>query len=428
MHEKAVAALVERVKKVAEQMVYPDPFPHAGQKIIGGTHPISAFALTDEGDDLRRKLVADHLYAKWSDKFSEKHIEGKITAILLEATERRDTTGVEAGVRGLVAEYEAFDTEYTVVLPLVGVCIGKSTITLGRAILRGYDDVVADDLTGRCRTIIEANPNYTPEWKTKYFEDMDRNYLAELRGSVCSEVTVRAEPNRAKEIALEETRLALDLLRYAILFLYTKDRPRAVGVLGDVSDDHRVSVAIRTDNQGVNFGSEMRNHPLELGDQTIARMRAIGVFDLSDLIVKLDRTEFEDVILRAVHWLASAQAQAENENALLNLVTCLETFFKAEAGTPITATIAEGVALLTATGTEARKRRKGRVAHFYKKRSKLTHEGDGKITTAELLELTLICRDLTMLMIQHRGKFAGHEEFRNWLEDQKLGGAVAFPA
>lgn len=427
MHAKAVAALVERVKKVAEQMVYPDPFPHAGQKIIGSTHPISAFTLTDEGDDLRRKLVADHLYAKWSDKFSEKHIEGMITAILLEATERRDTTGVEAGVSGLIAEYEAFDTEYTVVLPLVGVCIGTTPVTLGRATLRGYDDAVADDLTGRCRTIIEANPNYSEEWKAKYFEGMDRNYLAELRGSVCSEVTVRAEPDRAKEIALEETRLALDLLRYAILFLYTKDRPRAVGVLGDVSDDHRVSVAIRTDNQGVNFGSEMRNHPLELDDRTIARMRTIGVFDLSDLIVKPARTEFEDVILRAVHWLASAQAQAENENALLNLVTCLETFFKAEAGTPITATIAEGVALLTATGTEARKRRKGRVAHFYGKRSKPTHEGDGKITTAELLELTLICRDLTMLMIRHRDKFFGHREFRNWLEDQKLGGDVVFP-
>jgi hypothetical protein len=116
-------------------------------------------------------------------------------------------------------------------------------------------------------------------------------------------------------------------------------------VLGDVSDDHRISVAIQTDDQGVNFGSEMRNHSLELSDGSIARMRAIGVFDLSDLIVKTTRTEFEDVILRAVHWLASAQMQPENENALLNLVTCLETFFKAEAGTPITATIAEGVAL-----------------------------------------------------------------------------------
>jgi hypothetical protein len=194
-----------------------------------------------------------------------------------------------------------------------------------------------------------------------------------------------------------------------------------------VSDDHRVSVAIRTDNQGVNHGAEMQNHPLVLDDQAIDRMRAIGVFDLSDLIVKPARTEFEDVILRAVHWLASAQAQAENENALLNLVTCLETFFKAEAGMPIMATIAEGVALLTATGTEDRKLRKGRVAYFYGKRSKLTHEGDGKITTADLEDLTQICRDLTLLLIKYRDKFAGHKQFRNWLEDQKLGGEVKFP-
>src|SRR4051812_30462750 len=118
MHEKAVAALVERVKAVAEEMVYPCPLPCAGQKIIGGTHPISSFTLTDAGDELREKLVADHLYAKWSDKFSEKYIEGKLTTMLLEAAERRDTSGVEAGVRALVGEYEAFDTEYMVILPL----------------------------------------------------------------------------------------------------------------------------------------------------------------------------------------------------------------------------------------------------------------------------------------------------------------------
>ena len=314
-----------------------------------------------------------------------------------------------------------------VVVPLVGVQVVGAPLSLGRVTLRQYDEGVGGGLTERCRAMIQANPNYPPEWKAKYFEGMERGYLSEVRGRCCSEFVAVAEPTRATELALEETRLALDLLRYAILFMYTKDRPRAVGVRGDVSDDGRVSVAVRTDNGGFHCGSELTNHLLELDERTVARMRAVGVFTLSDLIVKPARTEFEDVILRAVHWLASAQTQPENENALLNLVTCLETFFKAEAGTPITATIAEGVAVLTADGLEERKRRKGRVAHFYSKRSKLTHEGSGKVTTAELLELTLICRDLTTLMIRHRDQFTTHKQFRDWLEDQKLGGTVRFP-
>jgi hypothetical protein len=427
MHEKAIESLVRRAKAVAEEMVHPEPLPYAGQKIIEGQHAAESFTVTDQGEGLLVELISDQLYSKWSDKFSAKYIEGKVASMLLEAAQQRGTAPVEVGIRSLVAEYEAFDTEYQVILPLVGVLIGKTPIHLGRATLRGYDDAVSGELTERCRRIIQANPMYPPEWKDKSFQELDKRFLTEIRGSVCSEVVATAEPIRAREIALEETHLALDLLRYAILFLFDKERPRAVGVLGEVSEDNRVAVAIRTDNRGTSYNIERTNFPLELDDSAIERMRAIGVFALSDLIVKTKKTDFEDVILRAVHWLASAQTQNENENALLNLVTCLETFFKAEAGTPISATIAEGVAMLTASGLEERKRRKVRVSYFYGKRSKLTHEGDGKITNAELGELTLICRDLTLLMIRNRDKFEGHKEFRNWLEDQKLSSTIGFP-
>ena len=99
-----------------------------------------------------------------------------------------------------------------------------------------------------------------------------------------------------------------------------------------------------------------------------------------------------------------------------------------KAQTPITASISEGVAFLTKEGVTERKRRKDRVKHFYEKRSKLTHEGDGAIASDELVELTLIARDLTLLMIQHRDKFATQKAFREWLEDQKLSGSVNWPA
>jgi hypothetical protein len=272
-----------------------------------------------------------------------------------------------------------------------------------------------------------ANPNYPPELKTRHFEAMESNYISKLRDRVCSEMEIIAEPTRAREIALEETRLALDLLRYAILFLYKRDRPRAIGVLGDVTEDSRVTIAIQTDKQDVNFGDAKSNHTLALTDETVSCMTDIGVFELSDLICKQDKTDFEKVIMRAVHWLASAQTQNENGNALLNLVTSLETFFKAEAGTPITATISEGVAFLTSSGVDDRRERKRRVASFYEKRSKLTHEGDALITDSDIHELTLIARDLTITMIRNQDKFRDHKQFKNWLEDQKLSAIVCFP-
>ena len=49
------------------------------------------------------------------------------------------------------------------------------------------------------------------------------------------------------------------------------------------------------------------------------------------------------------------------------------------------------------------------------------------MTSADLDELTLICRDLTLLMIRNRAKFKKHQDFKQWLDEQKLGAVVRFP-
>lgn len=164
--------------------------------------------------------------------------------------------------------------------------------------------------------------------------------------------------------------------------------------------------------------------PLMVNAKFVESVRELGLFDLLDLAAKPEtkRTEFETVLLKAIHWLSSAQAQAENENVLLNLITCLETFLKPSKEDAIMATIAEGVAILTASGLEARKERKERIKYFYGKRSRLSHEGDGEILLSELHELTVIARELTLQMIRRRGEFKTQQELRDWIEDQKLGG------
>lgn len=427
MHQQALDALIRRANAVAHEMVHPVPLPQAGQRIIGGQNPATAFTLTKHGHRLFVELVSRHLYELWSARYSMKYIEAKMRSMLLEAAKELATTPVETGVRRLAAEYEAFNSTYQIILPLVGVRIEGAPLRLGKATLRNYDDTVHSEVRDRCHFIIQSNPSYSVDAKDAYLRELDKKFLSTFRGIACSEVLVTAEPNRAREIALEATRLAIDLLRYSILFLFDDERPRTVGVLGDVSRDSRVAMAIHTDNQACVFHSELTHVPLTLNEEAIAAMRNIGVFELSDLIEKDGRTEFEDVVLRAAHWLASAQTQNENENALLNLVTCLETFFKPESGAPITATIAEGVAMLTANALKERTHRKNRVAYFYGKRSKLTHEGDGTVTDADLRELTCLCRDMTLLMIRHKASFSFHKDFRVWLEGQKLGAVVRFP-
>ncbi len=429
MHDKALAAFIDRMKAIAGEMVYPDGSQYAGQTIVGGELPSSVFVLPDEADVRLNKLISDELIHKqhWTEKYTEKLIHDKLISILHEAARSRNSEPVEPGVRKLVAEYESCDREYKVIVPMVGVKITTAPIQLGRVLLRGFDDTTYSQLTERCRSIAMANPNYPVEYKTGFFEEVETAFLARLRDGVGSEMVVKAEGDRAKEIALEETRRALELLRYAILFLTKRDQPRTIGILGEANNQLRSCIAIQTDNNSVDYTWNLTSFPFELSDETVGRMKEFGVFDLSDLVVKSGRTEFEEIILRAVHWLSSAQIQTQNEDALLSLITCLETFFGVEKGSPITATITEGVALLTADGAEARKKRKRQLIDLYGKRSRLTHGKCDPVTNVELLELTTIARDLTLLMIRHRDEFASHQQFKDWLENQKLSAAVSFP-
>jgi hypothetical protein len=266
------------------------------------------------------------------------------------------------------------------------------------------------------------NRVHTTEQKHAFFKQADEHYIAKIKGRVCAEVKVVAEPERAEEIALAETRRVIDLLRFSLLLLDREKDKKVIGLQGEACEDTRATISIKSDETGVNYMGSVVFHPFPLTRQTVEAMREIGVFVLSDLLRKKELTEFEEVILRAVHWLASAQAQFENENALLNLVTCLETFLKPAKDDPITATIAEGVAILTATGLEERKRRKNRVKAFYGMRSRLTHEGHWEILSSGLAELTGIARDLTVQMIRRKDEFPTQEALRNWIDDQKLCG------
>jgi hypothetical protein len=268
---------------------------------------------------------------------------------------------------------------------------------------------------------------HTTEQKHAYFKHFDEHILTKVRGRVCAEVKVVAEPHRAEEIALEDTRRVIDLLRFSILLLDRDKNKKVIGLQGEACEDTRATVSIKVDDTSVNSIGAVVFHPFMLTAKVANAMRGIGVFVLSDLLQKKKLTEFEEVILRAVHWLASAQAQYENENALLNLVTCLETFLKPAKDDPITATIAEGVAILTAAGLAERKQRKNRVKAFYGMRSKLTHEGHGQILSSDLAELTEIARDLTVQMIRRKDQFPTQEALRNWIDDQKLTGPTGAP-
>src|SRR5262249_13023162 len=150
-----------------------------------------------------------------------------------------------------------------------------------------------------------------------------KGYLDRVVERVCAEYRVVAEPARAQELAVEEARRAVDLLRFAVLNLRKAGTKHVIGVQGDGSLETVTTICTKEDVSGADYSDSLVHETFVVTPAVLDKIKDLGVLELSDLLKKEKPTDFEELILRGVHWLASAQAQPENENALLNLVTCL---------------------------------------------------------------------------------------------------------
>ena len=427
MHPNAITALTERLGTIAKEMIYLFG-PNHCKRVLEERAPItSGFTFTAQGHMEFDKVVEQLLVKdRWADKYSEKHLRDKLYEVLRSAATSGSTDPLPGSVAALVAEYEAFDKELIVCIPIVGVHMGMDELQLGDVRLVKMTDEAFARLKERCRSIVMQTAHNVAT-RHQMVDHMETEYLSKFKGRVCAEVRVVAEWRRAEEIALDSVRRIVDLLRVAVLFGNETTHKIVLGLQGETCDETRAVIGIQTDEENLHWIGTVVFYALQLTQAAVQQLTEQGLMTVVDLYQKAKRSEFENLIISAVHWLASAQAQFENSNALLNLVTCLETFLKPAKDDPITATIAEGVAILTATELEERKRIKTRIKQFYGMRSKLTHEGSGDIDDATLRELTVIARELTVRMIRRVNEFSKQDDLRNWIEDQRLGGGAASP-
>lgn len=385
-----------------------------------------AFNLSNEFvdlfEDVARTLLQDE---NWSEKFSEKYVDGLLQRILAKTLRDGKPDKIELYVDEIIDEFKSYSLEHIVYVPLVGIQMSMEELPVGKIVLKKMTDSNTAVLMSEIEKITLSLKS-TPEDKAMILELHQREIADNLKGQVCSVFKVIAEPDQARERAEEETRRVIDLFRFSIPALYPKDYNVAIGLQGEVFRVSRWIPILSTDGKSFNTHAHIVGPliPFEINEPHLEHMNKIGVFKLSKVIAKLDRElgDFERVVLRALHWLANSQTQEENENKLLNLITCLETFLSPRDGNPIGTFIAEAVAILLADDFESRKRLKKRVQELYRLRSAVSHGGRKAILDSDLAELENITGALTMTLIDRMDKFPMHNELFDWLESKRLGG------
>jgi hypothetical protein len=382
------------------------------------------YLVDDDADtysDLCRHLLDK---SEWKAKFSEKYVSDAVHSILAQIWDGGSSVNVPLLVDDLFHTLDSYNEEQIVYVSLVGLAMGVESVDLGKITMRLMTDRQVDEMIRESATKLQES-TLDPAGQELALQRRREALFEPMRGSIVAEYRVVAESTRAQERAEDEVHRVLDLLRYAMPHLFKKGVRMAVGIVGELGIVERKTQIVSPATGGYHVHSEIAGpiDPFIVSPVTLGLMAEIGVFEVAKILGKPGGvTDYEETLLRGIHWYANALTQNELENKVLSLVTCLETFLASMPGEQVSESLAEGVAVALFQSPEERKRKKKRIKELYRLRSTVSHGGSKTILNVDLDELTEIAGRFTAYMIGRLDDFRsrGRRAFPDWWEEQRL--------
>lgn len=412
MNENKLKAFAKQLVDIAGHLQTGNPPPSKTHfmSLLAGDKPV---AMVDqhvvEFNEFNGKFYQE---SGWSDKYSEHYVTNFLRALLGKIYIAKTTSAAEETLENQASAYQSYQKRHTVLLPLTGIHFTVPSLKLGRV------------------TIIQpSNQELVQRLGKNFAIGPGQHYYQAISGMALAEFQAVAEPVRAKEMAVEETRRALEILRYGIPFIVQKDYKNLginVSIVGDFPESDCLTLVMPSDDDNSMTLTSDNNRPqipLPINEDNLRTLNDCGALKASTFLEKpvSNLTDLERATLRGIHWFGSALCQRQAENELLNLTTCLETFLTPRDGNPIGTAIAEGVAILLSDNLDERKRLKKRVKDLYGKRSGVSHGGEKAVLDSDLAELREVAKRLIQTVITLQPTVNSQKALLNKIEDAKLG-------
>jgi hypothetical protein len=399
-------------------------------------------------DEVLEDLTQFH---SWSDTFSEKYLDQELQKLIADvAGEETDEKSIESCVsyyfNKLVDHLDSYSAENIAIVPIAGfrgdTTLSDERVAIGNITLMYMNGTRMRETINVLQNIRAKAPKNAAE-QEQHADMRLQNSLDRIKGQVCAEYRVIAEPGRAIERAYDETRRALDWLRCATFFLYSRDKSKkmaaGLGPLGEViTYTPETALIMSSSSINITFHNAAKGllFPFEWNAKNIRFLRESGFLDMAELLKSAELTEFQQALLLGVHWFADSLTQLEKENELLSLITCLESVIpgkdkldKRSTEGGISHTIADGVATAYAANLPSKQKNRDRmlgeteklVLDMYGKRSTMTHGGKIEIFERELGELSSLVGGLIDWLIQQyqSEEFLDQQTFFRWLQFHK---------
>ena len=211
-------------------------------------------------------------------------------------------------------EYGTWSTEQTICLLIEGFTQEIPQLTIGNVSLMTVDDDFPLRVMRSANFSIPVNSDAsTSDYQPRSLTDFATRY----RGKVVSVCRVMAQSIRAKQIAEQQTQWVLDMLIFFIASTYPFHPEGDVLISIDGRSPKRSETVLIASGTEVNFHLEgsPKTWTTRLTLYLAQEMQLLGIGELRIVSTKPEdqRTELEDRLLTAVHWLGYSQTQRDPE-------------------------------------------------------------------------------------------------------------------
>lgn len=305
--------------------------------------------------------------------------------------------------------------EYEILIPIEFLYIEK-TFTLGRITFKPFSKESIDDLESRA--INQAQDSHQQELAKMLFDKRIR----EFQGHATATILLEAEPERAYEIAIEETNQSLSMLR---IFSASAQDPLSYypcAVWGSSNIRHGYLIALKEGNlnQFTIKTLDRRPMPQYLDSQTIDNSFLAGLNILNTLLQLKEPTPFQEKLLDSLILYSRSIVSKDIADKLVYILVSLESLFLRNSSEPIQQNLGERLAFLIGDSLEKRKRVIRVTRDIYGLRSRFVHHGSSINDCEEMREFMLYAWQAITSLIQKSNSVLTIDVLLDELDDRKL--------
>jgi hypothetical protein len=299
-------------------------------------------------------------------------------------------------------------------IPVSNLLLFGSEVTVGRVTFKTVTREMLDAYLGNAAEMsVEARTG-------------SNRIRSELQGYAAAAMKVIAEPRRAYETVYEESEKALGLLRFYSPVSFDPTRVSYVSILGEQHMDsfHRLEVQNGRITDYVTGLVDLSSPYWQMDQSYIDDLRRSGLDVASDLLMRKDKTDFQQKLLAALLQYSKNCLSRDASDKLVNILVALESVILRDENEPLGKNIGERMAALIGSTVDERKRILSNVAKTYGLRSAFVHHGK-RISLDELQTLKDFMMNAwgslaALIDLHHKNPTLTRDQFFADLEERRL--------